>query len=215
MAYSQHYASNTSYTSTTKLERLSYGGYSFGQNLIYMLQLQFLTYFYTEEVGLSLGATATLLFVAKLWDALNDPMMGVIVDKCKFKSGKYIPWLKVTSLIVPLTMLFAFINLDASYSAKLVFAYVTYLVWGMTYTVSDSPMFSLSTVMSQSVYERDRLIANARRTGAIAAIMTALFMLIKGSIGWMGAVGVYCAVALRSEEHTSELHSRENLVCRL
>jgi len=196
MAYSQHYASNTSSTSTTKLERLSYGGYSFGQNLIYMLQLQFLTYFYTEEVGLSLGATATLLFVAKLWDAINDPIMGVIVDKCNFKGGKYIPWLKVTSLIVPLTMLFAFINLDASYSAKLVFAYITYIMWGMAYTVSDSPMFSLSTVMSQSVYERDRLIANARMTGAIAAIMTALFMLMKGSIGWLGAAAVYCAVAM-------------------
>jgi len=185
-------------SSTSRLERLSYSGYSFGQNIIYMLQLQFLTYFYTEEVGLSLGATATLLFIAKLWDALNDPIMGVIVDKCNFKSGKYIPWLKLMSLIVPLTMLFVFINLDASYSIKLVFAYITYILWGMAYTVSDSPMFSLSTVMSDSMYERDRLIANARMAGAIAAITTAVFMLIKGSLGWLGAVAIYCAVALLS-----------------
>jgi len=194
----KHSASIARTSSTTRLERLSYSGYSFGQNLIYMLQLQFLTYFYTEEVGLTLGATATLLFVAKLWDAMNDPIMGIIVDKCKFKSGKYIPWLKLMSLIVPLTMLFVFINLGASYSTKLVFAYVTYILWGMAYTVSDSPMFSLSTVMSHSVYERDRLIANARMAGAIAAITTAVFMLIKGSIGWIGAVAIYCAVALLS-----------------
>lgn len=191
-----HAASRAKTLVTSKLERWSYGSYSFGQNLIYMLQLQFLTYFYTEEVGLSLGATATLLFVAKLWDALNDPIMGVVVDKLELKTGKYTPWLKLMSVFVPLTLLFAFVNLDAAYSLKLAFAYMTYILWGMAYTVSDSPMFSLSTVMSPSVYERDRLIASARMAGALAAIATAVFMMLKGSLGWFGAVAVYCAAAL-------------------
>ena len=181
---------------TTRLEKWSYGGFSFGQNLMYMLQLQFLTFFYTEEVGLSLGATATLLLVAKLWDAFNDPIMGAIVDKLHFKSGKYIPWLKYTSIIVPLTMLFAFVNIDASYSMKLVFAYITYIMWGMAYTVSDSPMFSLSTVMTKHVYERDQLIATARMTGAIAAILTAGFIMFVDSFGWIGAMAIYCAASL-------------------
>lgn len=181
---------------TTRLEKMSYGGFSFGQNLMYMLQLQFLTFFYTEEVGLSLGATATLLLIAKLWDAFNDPIMGAIVDKLNFKSGKYIPWLKYTSIIIPLTMLFTFVNIDAGYSMKLVFAYVTYIMWGMAYTVSDSPMFSLSTVMTRHVYERDQLIAIARMTGAIAAILTAGFMLFVDSLGWVGAMAIYCAASL-------------------
>lgn len=181
---------------TTTLEKWSYGGFSFGQNLMYMLQLQFLTFFYTEEVGLSLGTTATLLLVAKLWDAFNDPIMGAIVDKLQFKSGKYIPWLKYTSVIVPLTMLFVFVNVDATYSMKLMFAYITYIMWGMAYTVSDSPMFSLSTVMTTSVYERDQLIAIARMSGAIAAILTAGFMMLVGSLGWLGAMVIYCVASL-------------------
>lgn len=181
---------------TSPLEKWSYGGFSFGQNLMYMLQLQFLTYFYTEEVGLSLGAAATLLLIAKLWDALNDPIMGAIVDKLHFKSGKYIPWLKYTSVIIPLTMLFTFINLDSGYSMKLAFAYITYILWGMAYTVSDSPMFSLSTVMTKHVYERDQLIAIARMSGAIAAIITAGFMMLVGPFGWVGAVAIFCLASL-------------------
>lgn len=181
---------------TSPLEKWSYGGFSFGQNLMYMLQLQFLTYFYTEEVGLSLGAAATLLLIAKLWDALNDPIMGAIVDKLHFKSGKYIPWLKYTSVIIPLTMLFTFINLDSGYSMKLAFAYITYILWGMAYTVSDSPMFSLSTVMTKHVYERDQLIAIARMSGAIAAIITAGFMMLVGPFGWVGAVAIFCVASL-------------------
>lgn len=180
---------------TTRLERWSYGGYSFGQNLMYMLQLQFLSYFYTEEVGLSLASTATLLFIAKLWDAVNDPVMGAIVDRCKLKRGKYIPWLKSMSLFIPLTLLFVFINIEAEYSLKLAFAYITYILWGMAYTVSDSPMFSLSTVMSEYTWERDSLLAYARMAGAIAAIATAAFMMLKGELGWLGATAIYCIAA--------------------
>jgi len=66
----------------------------------------------------------------------------------------------------------------------------------MAYTVSDSPMFSLSTVMTKHVYERDQLIAIARMTGAIAAILTAGFMLLVGSLGWVGAMAIYCAASL-------------------
>lgn len=182
---------------TTSRERWSYGGFSFGQNLMYMVQLQFLTYFYTEEVGLTLGATATLLLVAKLWDAVNDPIMGAIADKLQFRGGKFIPWLKFTSIIIPLTMLFTFIHIDSSTDTmKLVFAYMTYILWGMAYTVSDSPMFSLSTVMTSQTYERDKLIAIARMSGAIAAIATATFMLLVNGIGWLGAIAIYCLASL-------------------
>lgn len=181
---------------TTRLEKWSYGGFSFGQNLMYMLQVQFLTYFYTEEVGLSLGATATLLLIARLWDAFNDPIIGAIVDKLQFRTGKYVPWLKYTSILIPLTMLFTFVNLDTSYSIKLVFAYITYMMWGMAYTVSDAPMFSLATVMTNKTYERDQLIAVARMSGAIAAIVTAVFMMLVGEFGWFIAVAIYCVASL-------------------
>ncbi len=180
---------------TAKSERLSYGGFFLGQNMIYVLQLQFLVYFYTEYVGLTLGATTLMLLVARLWDAINDPIMGAIVDKCNFKRGKYLPWIRAATILVPLSTFLLFVELDASYTTKLIYAYATYLLWDMMYTVSDSPIFSLSTVMTSNLYERDKLQAYGRVAAAIAAITSAAFMSMKGMLGWQGAVGVYCLVA--------------------
>ncbi|MBH1939514.1 MFS transporter [Mobilitalea sibirica] len=180
---------------TTRLERMSYGGFFLGQNIIYVIQFQFLMYFYTEYVGLSLGHTTTMLLIAKLWDAFNDPIMGAIVDKVNFKKEKYLPWLRFVTYILPLSMFFVFINIDAAYNVKLIYAYITYIIFGMVYTVSDSPLFSLATVMSRHAYERDTLISHGRLAAALAAILSAAFMSIKVKAGWTLTAGVYCVVA--------------------
>ncbi len=166
---------------TSRAERLSYGGFFLGQNIIYVIQLQFLIYFYTEHVGLTLGSTTLMLLIARLWDAFNDPIMGAIVDKCNFKSGKYLPWLRFSTYAIPLSLFFVFININSTYSIKLAFAYITYIAWGMLYTVSDAPIFSLATVMTSDIYERDKLISYGRLAAALAAISSAVFMSIKAS----------------------------------
>ncbi|HWT26924.1 MAG TPA: MFS transporter [Mobilitalea sp.] len=180
---------------TKRLERLSYGGFFLGQNIIYVIPLQFLTYFYTQYVGLSLRDTAILLLIAKVWDAVNDPIMGAIVDKCNFKKGKYLPWLKVVTYVVPLSLFLMFVNISGPYILKLAYAYFTYFVFDMVYTVTDAPLFSLSTVMSSSTYERDILLSYGRFAAAVAAISSAVFMSVKSGIGWTWAVGVYCLVS--------------------
>ena len=109
---------------------------------------------------------------------------GAIVDKCNFKQGKYLPWLKFVTYFVPLTLFFVFININATYNVKLIYAYISYIVWGMVYTVSDAPLFSLSTVMTDEIYERDKLISYGRLAAAIAAISSAVFMSIKANLGW-------------------------------
>ena len=180
---------------TSRFERLSYGGYFLGQNIIYILQFQFLTYYYTESVGLTIGSATLLLLLARVLDAFYDPVMGAIVDKHPFKSGKYLPWLRIVTYTVPLSLVFVFFNLGHTYGQKLVFAYITYLLWGVLYTMSDSPLFSLSTAMTDRVYERDLLISAGRLAAALAAISTAVFMTLKQSIGWTGSIGVYALAA--------------------
>ncbi|SDN50701.1 MFS transporter [Acetanaerobacterium elongatum] len=178
---------------TSRFERLSYGGFFLGQNIIYVIQFQFLSYFYTEEVGLSLASTTLMLLIARIWDIINDPIVGAIVDKSHFKSGKYLPWLRFVTYTVPLTMVFVFFNLGASVDGgiKLAFAYITYILWGMLYTCSDSPLFSLGTVMSSKVYERDLLISYGRFAAALAAILSAVFMSLKTQVGWTWTAAIY------------------------
>ncbi|MBP1755948.1 MAG: galactose permease [Firmicutes bacterium] len=180
---------------TTGRERLSYAGFFLGQNIIYVLPFQFLTYFYTEFVGLTLADTAVLLLLAKVWDAINDPIMGAIVDKCNLKKGKFLPWLKVATYILPLSLFLMFINVQGPYILKLIYAYLTYLIFDMVYTISDSPLFSLSTVMTSNPYERDKLMAYGRLAAAVAAITSAVFMSLKVNIGWTWTVGVYCLLS--------------------
>lgn len=180
---------------TKRFERLSYTGFFIGQNIIYTLPFQFLTYFYTEYVGLSLADTAVLLLLAKVWDAVNDPIMGAIVDKCNFKKGKFLPWLKVVTYVLPISLLLMFINVEGPYILKLIYAYATYLIFDMVYTVSDSPLFSLSTVMSSLPYERDKLMAYGRLAASIGIITTAVFMNVKSSAGWTGAIAIYCLIS--------------------
>ena len=180
---------------TSKAERLSYTGFFLGQNIIYVLPFQFLTYFYTEFVGLSLADTAVLLLLAKVWDSINDPIMGAIVDKCNFKKGKFLPWLKVATYTVPLSLFLMFINIEGPYLLKLIYAYVTYLIFDMVYTISDSPLFSLSTVMTSNTYERDKLMSYGRLAAAVAAITSAVFINIKVNVGWTWTVGIYCLIS--------------------
>ena len=181
---------------TSTAERLSYGGFFLGQNIIYVLPFQFLTYFYTEFVGLTLRDTAVLLLLAKVWDAVNDPIMGAIVDRCQFKKGKFLPWLKVATYILPISLFLMFIRLEGPYLLKLVYAYITYLIFDMVYTISDSPLFSLSTVMTGNAYERDKLMAYGRLAAAVAAITSAVFMSITADLGWTWTMGIYCLVSL-------------------
>ncbi len=180
---------------TGRFERLSYGGFFLGQNIIYVIPFQFLAYFYLEYVGLKLEDVTLMLLIAKVWDAVNDPIMGAIVDKCNFKKGKYLPWLKIVTYLLPLSLVLMFINPDASYTIKLIYAYATYILYDMIYTISDSPLFSLSTVMSSLPYERDMLMSYGRLAAAVAAILSAVFMSIKVKADWTLTVVIYCFAA--------------------
>lgn len=180
------------------LERASYGSYFFGQNVIYTLQFQFLSFFYTESVGLSIASASLLLLIARILDAFYDPFMGAIVDKHPFKSEKYLPWLRIVTYTVPLSLVFVFFNFGHTYSSKLLIAYVTYILWGLLYTMSDSPLFSLSTAMTDNIYERDTLISYGRSAAALAAISSAFFMALQGAVGWTGSIGVYSFIAFLS-----------------
>jgi sugar (glycoside-pentoside-hexuronide) transporter len=146
-------------------------------------------------VGLTLADTAVLLLLAKVWDAVNDPIMGAIVDKCNLKKGKFLPWLKVATYILPLSLFLMFINIEGPYLLKLIYAYITYLIFDMVYTISDSPLFSLSTVMTSNTYERDTLMAYGRLAAAVAAITSAVFISIKANVGWTWAIGIYCLIS--------------------
>jgi len=87
----------------TERERWSYGAGVFGQSAIYALIAGFLLYFLTDVAGIAAAAVGTLLLIARIEDAIDDPVQGYLSDRTRTKWGKYRPWLLVTPFLTSIT----------------------------------------------------------------------------------------------------------------
>ena len=93
---------------TTRRERGSYWFYFVGQNLFYAIVAYYLVT-YMMMIGVDVTKTATVMFAVKLWDAVNDALFGLIFDKVKFKKGKCLPWLRISTALLPIATVLLFI----------------------------------------------------------------------------------------------------------
>ena len=92
---------------TSRRERISYYLYFFGQNMFYMIIASYISIFLLNH-GVSETLAASVIFAPQIWDVINDVIFGRIVDKCHFKGGKFMPWLKVSWILIPLTTIFIY-----------------------------------------------------------------------------------------------------------
>lgn len=160
-------------------EGLSYSLCGFGQNLICTIIGSYLTVFMTDAIGFNALAVAFLMLGARIFDALNDPIMGSIVDRTRTKWGKCRPYMKWMALPIALMTTICFLpwypNNDGGFAA----ISVMYVIWGMVYTVADVPYWGLSTAMSNDTYRRGNLLTIARLfCTAGAGIVTVLTPII-------------------------------------
>ena len=149
---------------TTKLsERVSYWSYFVGQNIFYNVVTTFMAT-YLMMNGIDLGKIAVVTLIVKIWDAVNDPMFGIIFDKIKFKNGqKCLPWIRLSVGLVPITTVLLFIIPSGMAQAgKLIWFMIAYLLWDSSYTVCDVPIYSMVTTMTDNINERNTLMSLGR-----------------------------------------------------
>lgn len=170
---------------TSKIERGSYYSYFFGQNLFYMMVASFITLFLINQ-GINEALAAAILVVPQIFDVIKDVVFGVIVDKVRFKRGKFIPWLKMGWIGVPIATVFIFSMPESlSTSGKIVWVIVGYVVWSIAYTMSDTPIYALSTAMSEVVSERNSILSNGRLVGTIGTVVAMLgIQALYMDLGW-------------------------------
>lgn len=126
-------------------------------------------YFLTNLLGLNPTTIANVRLWAGLWDAFNDPIMGVMVDKTNTKDGKMRPYIRFAPYLCALfTALLFFDSLSFSYGARLVFAIVALVGWDMTYTAFDIPMGALAFSITPSGVERTKLFGVSSIVRAVA-----------------------------------------------
>lgn len=138
-------------------EKVGYATGDLACNLIFSTVGAFLMYFYTDVYGLAPMAVSMIFLVARIWDGLNDPIMGVIVDRTKSKHGKFRPYLLYGALPFTLIAILCFTVPDISPMGKFVYAFVTYIGLGMIYTLVNVPYGALTSAMTQDSTERANL----------------------------------------------------------
>ena len=169
----------------TGLEKFAYGIGAVGKDMVYMLSASYVLYYFQDIMGVSAIAMGIILLVARVFDAFNDPIMGVIVAKTKTRWGKFRPWLMIGTITntVLLVMMFA---APPTLSPKGLIAYaaVTYIMWGVTYTMMDIPYWSMVPAFTESGKEREGLSALARSCAGVgSAIITIVTVMTVAAIG--------------------------------
>ena len=147
----------------TGLEKLSVRektGYGFGDgaaNFVFQTMLIFQLGFYTDVFGISAVAAGVLLLVGRFWDAIFDPLIGVMADRTETKWGKFRPWVLWSAIPFAGLFVLAFTTPHFAGAAKIIYAYVTYILLMTFYSVNNTPYSALNGVITGDVNERTSL----------------------------------------------------------
>jgi melibiose permease len=174
-------------------EKISYGLGAVGKDMVYMLSATYVLYYFQDILGVSAAAMGVILMVARVFDAFNDPIMGAIVAKTKTRWGKFRPWLligTVTNAIVLYLMFSAPPSLNAG--GLVAYAAVTYILWGVTYTMMDIPYWSMIPAFTEGGKEREGLTTLARSCAGVgSAVITIITVMSVSALGHMcGGAGI-------------------------
>ena len=149
----------------TKRNRLCFGVGTLGRDALYtLISMYFITYL-TEVVGLTntqLGIIGALMVAFRVFDALNDPIMGTVVDNTSTKWGKFKPWIVFGAVTSGIFTILLFSDFKLTGAGYIVFFAIVYLLWGMAFTTNDISYWSLMPAITKDQKQREKIGAIAR-----------------------------------------------------
>ncbi len=165
-------------------ERVVYAGGLLGQNMIYNFMAMYIMFFFTDLLSIPTQVATIIVLVASLWDAVNDPMMGLVTDRTRTRWGKFRPYMMFGPLIIMATTILCFVKFDTSPIATIAIAGLSYILWGMSYTVCDIPIWAITSAVSHNPEERTMMVTLGRIGGTIGTVLVTV-----GSIQIINAFG--------------------------
>lgn len=157
-------------------EKIGYGLGDTASNLFFQVTIYFLSFFYTDVFGIEAKTAGTMFLVTRIWDAINDPIMGAIADRTKTRWGRYRPfllWFAIPFGVIGVAM---FTTPEMSGPGKIIYAYVTYTLMMMVYTAINVPYCALMGVMSSDPRERTVISSFRFVLVFIAALLVQYFL---------------------------------------
>lgn len=147
---------------TTWREKIGYGVGAIGLDLSYGMFYSFLSYYLSSVLGLKEGFLLLLTPLARIWDGINDPMMGTIVDNTRTKMGKYRPWIVIGAVCNATVLFLLFTNFGMSGTKLYIYIGFMYVLWGMTNTMADIPYWSMVPSFTSDPSDRNMVSTVAR-----------------------------------------------------
>ena len=166
---------------------------AFGKDIVYMLVNSYLLYYYNVVLGISSAFIGAVLMGARIFDALNDPIMGIVVAKTRTRWGRFRPWILSGTVLNALTVYALFAVPDSMKAGSMkVWLTLIYLAWGVTYTLMDIPFWSMIPAITEPGKDREQLSSLARSSSGIGdAIPTVLTMVVVPALSGTTALAGY------------------------
>lgn len=180
----------------TRFEYNFYGIFSLGKEILWGMIGLLATYI--TDIGISAATAAIVLLVPKVWDAINDTLFGIIVDRVKLKSGeKYLPWMRIGTAIVCVCLIGLFaVPMGMSSAGKALWIVIAYILFDTGYTMLDVPMFALPSALTSTVTERGGILANGRFFAMIGGVLGGIAIpIIRPQLGWTMSAVILAIVA--------------------
>ena len=158
-----------------KKQFAAYGLGAVGKDMVYALSASYIMYYYQDILGLSASFVGFILMIARVFDAANDPFMGVVVAKTNSRWGKFRPWLFTGTILNAFVLYALFAAPAVSGKALMIYFAVMYILWGVTYTMMDIPFWSMIPAVTSTTKERENLSVVGRTCAGVGYALINVF----------------------------------------
>ncbi len=159
-------------------EKRAYAFGAMGQGMIYAMMSSYISDYYTNVLKLPLIFVLLLMLGARVWDAINDPLMGILADKRTTKLGKLKGYIVYATPLIAILTIAMYTNPGLSKSGTMIYAAVTYICWGMAYTMADVPFWSIPNVMTGHAEERGQVVSFAKTLNGIGTAVPEVLLIL-------------------------------------
>ena len=189
----------------TLKQKAAFGIGAVGKDMVYALSASYVMYYYQDVLGIGATFVGLILMVARIFDAVNDPFMGVLVARTKSRWGRFRPWLFSGTILNAVVLYAMFAAPHLNEAGLMVYFPVVYILWGVTYTMMDIPYWSMIPAVTRTPADRENLSVVGRTCAGVgSAIIAMLTMLLVGILGgdseregfrWVGLIVAVVFVA--------------------
>ena len=148
---------------------------AYGKDLACGIVYTFLMIYFTDVVGINPAFVGTLFLMARLWDAINDPIMGMIVDNTRSRFGKFRPWIFIGTILNSVVLFLLFRKPDLEGTSLYLYYSVMYILWGMTYTIMDIPYWSMIPTLATTKEDREKISVVPRIFASLGGLTVTTF----------------------------------------